>query len=355
MRTIASPHSDTAAMIERWVANGIITAEQAAQMRADLTATAATPVGAPSAGRGTSLVTEALGYLGGIIILVASGLVTGWYWSDMSTGVRLGLAGGVAALLLVAGAAVSRRLGPPGDRLRSVLWLLASAALAAFLALTADEILDWNDERGALLAGGGTAVVSAVLWYVHPRLLQHLATFVPLVVVVGTATSLLPSPGMLPGAGIWGLGAVWAVLAWGGVLRASRQGMILGAIAMDFGAMLVVGEDWGTPLALFTVVVLVLVAVAFRDLGLLVVASAGALFVLPATMTTYFPGVLTAALALLAVGILLVGAAIVTARRRREKPAESARDWSQGTPPVALAIAGVVAVATTAAILIGTG
>lgn len=303
--------------------------------------------------RGTSLVTEAMGYLGGVIVLVASGLVTGWFWADMSTLVRLGLAGGVAALLLVAGAAVSRRHGATGDRLRSVLWLLSVAALAAFLGLAADEQFGWEGEQVALFAAAGTALFSAALWYLNPHVLQHAATFVPLVVTAGTGTHVLTGAGMLPGAAVWGAGAVWGVLAWGGVLRARQQGMILGASAMIFASILVVGETWGATLALVTLAVLISLAVVFRDLVLLAVASLGALLVLPAIMSRLFPGVLSAALALLSVGVLLVGTAIVTARRRREKPAGPARrDLSRGTYVVALPVAVSIAIVTATAILV---
>jgi hypothetical protein len=92
---------------------------------------------------------------------------------------------------------------------------------------------------------------------------------------------------------------------------------------------------------------------AFRDLLLLAVASVGALLVLPATMSRLFPGMLSAAIALLGVGVLLVGAAIVTARRRSGKPASPHhRDVSRGTLRVAVPVAAGIAIATATAILV---
>jgi hypothetical protein len=174
-----------------------------------------------------------------------------------------------------------------------------------------------------------------------------------LVVAAGTGTHLLTGSEVLPGAGIWGTGVVWAVLAWGGALRTRRQGTIFGAVAIVFASILVTGELWGTALALLTLAGLIGVALAFRDLLLLAVASVGALVVLPATMSRLFPGMLSAAIALLGAGVLLVGAAVVTARRRREKPADpDRRDLSRGTLPVALPIAACIAIATVIAILV---
>ena len=94
MRTVVAPQIDVFALLEGWVSNGTITTEQAARMRVDIADVAPPSAGVREAVRGSSLVTEALGYLGGVIILVASGLVTSWFWADVSTLVRLGLAGG---------------------------------------------------------------------------------------------------------------------------------------------------------------------------------------------------------------------------------------------------------------------
>lgn len=350
-----NPAPTIASMIDRWTANGTITAAQAERMRADLasaglTTTAGAQVGPAPAVRGSSLVTEALGYLGGIIILVASGLVVGWFWEDMSTAARLVLVGAVAVLLLIAGAVVSRRPGGPGDRLRSVLWWLTSAAVAGFLALLFDEVIPSGGDEVLMLTAGGTAVVSSVLWAIHPRVLQHIATFAPLVVAVGVGTQLLGREGPLPSLAIIGIGAIWAVLAFGSILETKRQGVIAGAIAMAIGAMIMSGNRWGTAVSLLTVAGLVAGAILLRDLLLLVVAAAGLLVVLPVAMSTYFSGVLGAALALLLVGVVLIGAAIVTARRRRERPPAAAPDRSQLPAGAALGIAVAIAAIVVAVI-----
>jgi hypothetical protein len=72
---------------------------------------------ARAAPRGRSLVTEAVGYLGGVIVVVALGLITGQFWPSLPTSTRLALAGGVTVVLLAAGWAVPGRSGGPGRRL----------------------------------------------------------------------------------------------------------------------------------------------------------------------------------------------------------------------------------------------
>lgn len=346
-----TPSASDPAMLERWVSRGIITTEQADQIRADISAEG-DRTSTPLAPRATSLVVEAMGYLGGVIILVALGLVAGQVWADLPTLARLGLAGGVAVLLLAAGAGVRPGLGAPAVRLRAVLWLACSAAVAAFLGLLGDESLRWDGEETALLSAGGCAAVSAVLWWRHRHVLQHLAVLASLLVAAAAATGLLPDPGTLPGLALWGVATGWAVLAWGGILKPQRAGVIIGAVAGVVGAVAVAGQAWGAVLALLTVAAIVLAAVALRDLVLLAVGSVGTFVVLPVVINRFVPGVLPAAVALLVVGLALVATAVITARRR-SRPARrgSGRDWSAGRPRLALVVVAVLTAATAAAIL----
>jgi hypothetical protein len=78
----------------------------------------------------------------------------------------------------------------------------------------------------------------------------------------------------------------------------------------------------------------------------------GSLQILPGAVSRWFPGALAAPLALLAVGIVLVAAAVYTARRRSAQVLGPALDRSSGSPRVALAVAGVVALAVTVAVVI---
>jgi hypothetical protein len=61
---------------------------------------------------------------------------------------------------------------------------------------------------------------------------------------------------------------------------------------------------------------MVIAAVLRRELGVLGVASVGTLIVLPISVDRYFPGALSAALALVLGGLVLVIVAVYAARRR---------------------------------------
>jgi hypothetical protein len=303
-------------LVEHWVATGIITAEQAERIRTD----EATVAARSRAGRPTSLVIEAMAYLGGVIILVGLGLVIGWFWEDLSTDAHLMLTGAVTILLIAAGAVVPRGLAAVGVRLRSVLWAMASSAVFAFLALLAADRLDWDGNEELLLAGAGTAIVSAVLWAIHQRMLQQASVLLAVLLAAGAATALYLDP-LSPLAVVWGVGVVWCGLAWLRLVRPYRTGLVLGTAAAIVGSLAVEYETANTVMSLVTVVAAVALAVAIRDLILLGVASIGTLIVLPNVVVRYFPGVLSAALALMAAGVVLVAAAVFTARRRRPKAA----------------------------------
>jgi len=345
------PKVDVDVLLRHWVHDGLITAEQAALMRADVPA--ATPAAAVRpAPRATSLVIEALGYLGGVLITVALSLVVGQYWADLSIGGRLALAGAVTTLLLLAGAAVPRRPTGAAARLRAVLWMAATLGLAAFLGLTGADVFGWPESAVGTFAAGGAAVLATTLWYLHRQPVLHVAVLAATVATAIAATTLLPDDDLLPGVAMWGVGVVWALLSWGGLLTPRRLGVLLGSAVTAFGALIVAAEGWGSVLAIGTVAALVVIAVLIRDLVLLAVAALGTLNVLPVVVSQFFPGVLSAAMALLAVGLFLVGAAVVTARRRRSGPDHTnRRDWSSGPRSAALTTAAVVAVAVIAVVL----
>ncbi|HEY7225126.1 MAG TPA: DUF2157 domain-containing protein [Micromonosporaceae bacterium] len=301
---------DIPALVDRWVAAGIISAEQADRIRRDY----ATLV--PR--RPVSLVAEGLGYLGGVIVVVGLALVLSLSWDRLSGAGRVGIAGGVAAALLVAGALIpTNRLGSTGPRLRGVLWIGASLAVAVGLGLTADQLVGWHQsDQVLLLSGAGAAVVSAVLWAFNRHVLQHLSTVVFVALAAGNGTSVANGSSFLSSLAVWGVGVVWFTLSLPNVIPA-RGGGILGALTAVVGSLMMIASDWGPLIALATVLALVLTAVMRREVPLLAISSIGTLIVLPFVVRRYLPGgVLSTAIALVIAGMALVVTGVYTARRR---------------------------------------
>ena len=317
-------------LIDRWLGEGLITRAQAERMRADLGLSSARPapvepvapssvqaapiVGPPERDR-TSLMIEALAYLGGVIVLVAAGLLAAQYWDALSEVAQLGVVSGGAALLLVAGLAVPKHLGATSIRLRSVLWLLSTAATAAFLALFADLVLDLRGDDILLVSSAGAAALAAALWWRLPIFPQQAAFFIALMVAAAATVAQATDNPQVLGLPVWVLGVVWFALGWRGLLKPRRWVFAAGAAGMLVGAAITLPADAGMVLALCTVLAIVVLAVLFRDLLLLGVGAFGALNILPSVITEWFPGELAPPLVLLGFGGLLVAAAVYTATR----------------------------------------
>lgn len=343
-RSVERP--DLAARLDRWVDRGLITSDQAERIREDERTTGAAKP------QGPSLVAEALGYVGGVLVLVAAATITGRFWSDLGTGGRLAVALVAAGVLLAAGTAAPERLGAASGRLRSVTWLLSAAALGGALALAGDDMLDAPGDVVVFGSAGLTAVYAGALWYVHRWPLQQVALVAALAMAAGGAAALLPRDREdVVGLAVWGVGAAWTVLGWGRVVAARAVAYVCGGVAVIAGSMFTVQNDWGCALAIASAVVLVAVGVLQRDLVLLGVGAVATLFAVPVAMSRYFPDTLVAPFALLAAGALLVVGALYTARRRSEAPQRAARE-DTGTPRTATIIAVVVAAAAAAAVLV---
>jgi hypothetical protein len=341
-------------LLETWVADQLITPEQAARMLVlgDVEVQAPRAVQEHPHER-PSLVIEALGYLGGAIILVASILIASSYWDDVSTTARLVVVSGVAAATLIVGFAVPVRLEAVGTRLRSLLWLLSTVAFAGFLGLLGTDALDMAGKDVFLLVSAGTAGYATCLWLIGGTLVQQLTMMVGVMLTAAALTNELGAHDALPGFAVWGVALVWLLLGWGGLLQPRRLVMVFGAAGMFVGALTTIPTHGGIVLALVTAVAVVATAVLFRDLLLLAVGASGTLLVLPSSVMELFPGDLAAPIAMLAVGALLVGAGVLIARRRhtRSEAGPPAREFSVGTPVAAMTAAGVAGATVTAVIV----
>jgi hypothetical protein len=303
--------------LEDWVDAGLITPEQSQAIRqheAEPHERRAALRVAPSPETGPSLVVEALGYLGGIVMLVGAGILVGMFWADLSVTVRLTLIGATALALVGAGFAVPDRLGEAAGRLRSVLWALGVAATAGFLGVVSTEVLDRYDEHALVIIGPCTAAVAGILWWLRSTWLQQLALFVPLMLAaVGTGMELTSTSSSWGGAAMWTVAVVWAVLSWAGRLEPRVTGVALGVLGAVLGAM-TMDADFGVGLGLATAIATVVLALWERSLPWLGVAAIALLWTMPRAADAWFPGRLSAAVTLIITGALLVGAAVWVAR-----------------------------------------
>lgn len=300
-------------LVDEWVSAGIITPEQGGQI---LARSGATSVPGAEPLRMGAVAVEALGYLGGVVVVVGCALLASLYWSDLSDAVQVVLLTAVALILLAAGIAVPQRLDGLAVRLRSVLWAGTTAATVATLVVYTANF--WSasalEHQGVFVTGAAT-VLAVALWARHRVILQQVVMMALAAVTAGMLIADVGSEEAWPGTGVWVVGLVWLALGWAGMLRPARLARALGAATMIIGSMITGGTDGGTVLMLVTAVAVVALAVLVRDLALLVVGALGLLQAIPAAVSLWFPNSLVAALALLVVGVGLVGLAVWIARR----------------------------------------
>ena len=318
-----APPPSLSEALDDWVQLGLITGEQsrAIRLHEEEPHERRVPLAlAPSPETGPSLVVEALGYLGGIVMLVGAGILAGMYWPELSVSLRLVLIGVTVVVLVGAGFVVSERLGDAAGRLRSVLWALGVAATSGFLGLLSTDVLNRQDEHALVTVGFGTAVVAGVLWWLRPTALQQLALFVPvLVAAVGAALELSSTTSSWGGGAMWLAAVVWTALSWAGWLEPRVTGVALGVLGAVLGAM-TIDADVGIALALGTAVGAGVLALWGRSLPWLGAAAVALLWTMPRAAGAWFPGRLSAALALIVTGGALVGAAVWVARHRSGRP-----------------------------------
>lgn len=316
-----APPPSLADTLDDWVDAGLISAEQSAAIRQHESAEPPERRAAPAFKRapeaGPSLVVEALGYLGGVVMLVGAGILLGMYWEGLSVAVRLAIVGATALALVGAGFAVPDRLGDAAGRLRAVLWAAGVAATAGFLGLWSVEVLNRTDEDALVVIGPCTAVVAGVLWWLRPTWLQQLALFVPVMLsAVGIGMELTSTDSSWGGATMWAVAVVWAAVSWAGLLEPRTTGVILGVLGAVMGAM-TMSSDLGIALGMATAIATVALALWARSLPWLAAAAIALLWTMPRAADAWFPGRLSAALTLILTGGALVGAAIWVARNQR--------------------------------------
>jgi hypothetical protein len=332
--------------LARWVAAGLVTREQAAAI---LAAEETAP-----AERGSSMAATALGYLGASVALVGAVVAASREWSAMATGTRVAIALSATLLLLAAGFLARRRDHPALRSLDGFLWFLSAGGAAFTAGLVAHDVLGLETRSITLSGGAAAAAWGAPLWRLRRSPIQETAVFAGLGVLVEALLAHLPGPpDELHGLPLWGLGAVWAILAWGRVLS-RRSSLALAGVALLVGAQ-ILSFGWsaaGLSLGIATGIALLAASAALRSTVLLAFGSAAVLLFLPQIVFEYLGDTLGAPLALLVCGIAILGAAFAAARLKRaigvrEAPAAdaAARDRRRATilaAGMALLVAAVV-------------
>jgi len=274
----------------------------------------------PAPGPRAALLAETIGYAGGALVIVAGLYLAGDLWPKIPVGAELALAAVACAALGAAGAALGTSGSPPARRLRSVLWLMSTASLAAFTGILGGQVWELSLAGTALVAAAATGVYGAAQWWRTRAALQHLAVFASAAVLVATAVVQL-GPGLgdwAPGLAIWALSALWGVAVSRGYLPPRGAGYFAAGFGLLAGAQLAMDVPAGHLLALATVAGLLASGVFLREVWLAGLGAVGVLLVVPQTAERYLPESAAAPLAVFVAGAVLVISAVLLAKRRAQ-------------------------------------
>lgn len=309
-----APPPSLSELLTDWVNAGIITGDQAEVIRQREAGNLNQPT-AP--GPGPSLVVEALGYLGGVVMLVGATILVSVFWNDIATAIRLALIGATAVALISGGFAVPERLGEAAGRLRSVLWAAGVASSAGFFALFSFDVLNRHTYHSMVVIGSAAAVIAAPLWWLRPTWLQQLAVFVPLMIAAdGLGLELTSGDSQTAGALVWGAGIGCAALALATWFEPRITGVALGVLGAVVGSLMM-DDTLGIALGLLTAAVMIALALWAHSLAWLGVSAIALLATAPRAANEWFPGRLSAALTFILTGGILISAAIWVTRRRK--------------------------------------
>ncbi|HEV8222062.1 MAG TPA: hypothetical protein VGQ05_17465 [Streptosporangiaceae bacterium] len=275
-------------------------------------ATAPEPAAVPRA----ALLAEVIGYAGGALVIVAGTYLAGELWRNIPTGAALALAAVASVALGAAGAALRTSGSPPARRLRSVLWLLSTASLAAFMGILGNQVWQLSPAGTTMAAAAAAGVYGAAQWWRTRAALQHLAVFASAAVLVGTAVAQLGLGNWALGLGIWTLSALWGGAVIRGYLLPRGAGYFAAGFGLLVGIQFAMDVPAGHLLALATVAGLLAGGVLLREVWLAGLGAVSVLLVVPQTAERFLPESAAAPLAVFVAGAVLVGSAVWLAKRR---------------------------------------
>ena len=305
--------------LKDWLREGVISADQAELMRV-------TALGPPTEEEGGAserripLVTEILGYVGAALAIWAVAFLAAEFWANLTDWAQASLFAVLSLVLFVGGVTLLGTKEEALQRLSSVLWTGAVGSLAGALFIIFEPIAGFSMELTWTFIGAiATAVAVGMMWK-QPSVLQHIVLFAAALTTIVSLLTLGPEPELFVyGFVVWGFGMAWILIARAGVLPRLNVGMILGGLAMLYGAQIAAIEDtaaFGVLLGLGTAGVLAGAGVLLKEKLTIILGGIGIFMFVPQAMFHFFGEEMGAMFGLFFSGLLIIGLAVMFGRHK---------------------------------------
>jgi hypothetical protein len=268
-----------------------------------------------------SLLTEAVSYVGVILVLAGGIAAIARRWGDISDWGHVGLFAGAALLFLLVGAVLFEARDPALQRVVDVVWFVSVAGVAGAAGFAVHDVYDKSGQLTALLVGICMAAYSAVLWLLRKHALQNIAVFISLVVTIcGTITSIThgSAPWLAIMLALWAFGLTWVVVGWRRWVEPMWAtvplGILLSLVAPAFG---LAEHGWVYTIAIATAVAVMAASVPLRNTPMLAMGTIALFGYVTSMVIRYFADSLGAPTALALTGALILALAAVGTRLLR--------------------------------------
>jgi hypothetical protein len=166
-----------------------------------------------------SLLTEAVAYVGAVLLLAGGIAAVGRRWAELGSWGRVGVLAGAVVLFLVAGILVRGVSEPAIQRLAGVAWFLSVVCAGGTVGFATSGVYGNTGAVTVVAVGLGVTAYAAALWLARRRAWQNAALFAGLVIAIcGTIATIAGGPGPVPvlayALPLWGFGLGWAGLGW---------------------------------------------------------------------------------------------------------------------------------------------
>lgn len=274
--------------------------------------------------RRISLLTEAVGYIGAILVIAGGVAALSQNWRDIADASRLAILAVGAVVFLIAGWLTKASTEPAFRRLSAITWVISVAAFAGGAAVI-NHMADAHGKTIFLTVTTTATAYAITLWTLNRTAIQHLVMFGGILLSTAAIINFVvesPTSGIY-GIALWMVSVAWALAGWSRRLEPWWAAAALGMAAALF-APSAIGLMW----ALFvfgigTAAAVMAIAVYAKFTPALALGAIAMLGYVTGAVAYYFGDRLGLPSALALTGLLVLATAVGVARalpRMKRKP-----------------------------------